>query len=127
MTNANEPTQAERAAAWENGREERARAREQAIIDRVGPLLAATFERLMKQYSGVAIADPEPCERLPSNWLTPSILAHAVAGAIRVAGIADVSAVRDFILWEPLGRGVGFDLPGFAKRMAERPEWLVSI
>jgi len=119
MTNANEPTQAERAAAWENGREERARAREQAIIDRVEPLLAATFERLNAQYTLVAIADPPSEDASPDYVLTPGILAHAIAGALLDAGVADVSSVRDFIRWEPMGRGVEFDLAGFA-RWAER-------
>ena len=122
-----EPTQAERAAAWENGREERARARQQAIVDRVEPVFAATFERLGEQYKCVAVADPEPWETIPFVTLTPGILDRAIAGALLDAGVADVSSVRDFILWEPLGHGCRFDLAGFAKRMAKRPDWLVTL
>jgi len=122
VTNANGLTFAEQAAAWEAGREERTRAREQAIIDRLEASLAATFERLNAQYTLVAIADPPSEDALPDYVLTPGILAHAIAGALLDAGVADVSAVRDFILWEPMGRGVEFDLAGFARWAGRKAE-----
>jgi hypothetical protein len=123
-----EPTQAERAAAWEAGREERMRARQQAIIDRVSPLLAATFERLNAQYNCVNCAvDPDRGMALLDGALAKDILTRAVEFALADAGVAGVSEVRRFILWEPLDHVVGFYLPGFAKRLAERPEWLVAL
>ena len=128
MTNTNEPTQAERAVAWEAGREERARAREQAIIDRLEPLIATTFERLNAQYKCVDCAvDPDRGRALLDGALAKNILTRAVEATLENVGLTDVSSVRDFILWDPLGRGVGFDLAGFAKRLARRPKWLVAI
>ena len=78
----NEPTQVERAVAWENGREERAKVREQAFIVRVSLSLAATFERLGEQYKCVAVDEPAPGDAPPDNAFTSDILAQAIACGI---------------------------------------------
>lgn len=123
-----QPTKVERRVAWENGREERDRARKQAIVDRLAPLVGAALDRLSAQYqTTTVVAETDPRKALPpANVLTFDIMAYAVEGALRSAGVDDVSSVRGFIRWEPLGQGIVFDLVGFAGQLADRPGWVAA-